>query len=314
MSRYKLLAVTVSVILGSALGLQAKPTLEVDPPVFDFGRKAVNDKVYDFTFTLRNKGDEPLRIEDVKPGCGCTKVAVAKKELAPNESTELKGQLKTDHFEGVNSKTITVTSNDPKHRITMLELRIRLPYDDVGPRLTPKGGTFFVIPHPNKQLYVYPWVENCDAKAPVVIKKVDIPEGWKCTTKLPVTVAPEQKTKLTFSRSYDGEMPELKGLSFTVYTDYTADPAKSELKGKISLPRRGNMEPRKTTLNLGPKTGRGAEAAPAKAAPAAPVTPAPEAKVGDAPVPPLPPAPVPASPAPAPAAGQPAAAPAAPAP
>ena len=41
------------------------------------------------TFLLTNRGDMPLRIENIHPDCGCTEVIWSDKDVEPGQSTEL---------------------------------------------------------------------------------------------------------------------------------------------------------------------------------------------------------------------------------
>lgn len=264
----------IAVMLVSGASVWAGPRMEVTPGVYDFGTQKENKGPYDFKFTVKNTGDAPLKIEHVKPGCGCTKVEMAKMELAPAESTELTGQLKTTSFEGAISKSVMVTSNDEKQKLRMLELKIQLPFSDSGPRLYPKGNRFYARQSsPGMPYQAWVWVENCDAKAPVQITGVTLPEGWACAEKLPVTVAPEKREKLTVSKVFESEPADFSGLEFTVATDF---------KGREALKGTLNYTKMKTPGGKGGgkasrPAGVAAEVAPAAAAAAVTATPAPVA-------------------------------------
>lgn len=79
----------------------------------DFGSVKEGDKV-DYVFSFENSGTSNLEISDVKTSCGCTAALVSKKTLAPGEKGTLKVELDTSNREGKMSRTITVSSNDPK--------------------------------------------------------------------------------------------------------------------------------------------------------------------------------------------------------
>lgn len=66
-------------------------------------------------FEFTNNGDGPLIIKRVAPSCGCTGViADEKKEYLPGETGKIKFTFNTEGRSGVNEKSITVESNDPK--------------------------------------------------------------------------------------------------------------------------------------------------------------------------------------------------------
>ena len=66
----------------------ARPELEMSPDQFDFGAVAPNATVR-FTGWLHSVGDDTLRIESVKTGCGCTQVEQLPEFLPPGDSAQL---------------------------------------------------------------------------------------------------------------------------------------------------------------------------------------------------------------------------------
>ena len=100
----------------------AAPQIASPSPVHDFGRLD-NRQVVEHTFVLTNRGDQELRISQVKPACGCTAAALAKKTLAPGESVDLKVSLSLKGAKGTQHKEVAVLSNDP--HVPTLVLLIR---------------------------------------------------------------------------------------------------------------------------------------------------------------------------------------------
>lgn len=81
---------------------------------FNFGKVKQGESL-EHIFRFTNKGTEVLIIQSVQASCGCTGAAIGdKKEFAPGEKGEIKVTFETQGREGVNSKTVTVTSNDSK--------------------------------------------------------------------------------------------------------------------------------------------------------------------------------------------------------
>jgi thiol-disulfide isomerase/thioredoxin len=101
--------------------LPKSPIAEVDEPRFDYGKVWVNDELV-HAFKLRNAGDAPLRITRVKPGCGCTVAGTYPNELAPGETGEFPFKLNTKKMNGRFTKSIAVTTNDPKNQNIQLLL------------------------------------------------------------------------------------------------------------------------------------------------------------------------------------------------
>ena len=63
---------------------EAKPRLVIEEMIFDSGDVAP-DTVMSHDFVVKNDGDAPLVIEDVRPGCGCS-VADYDRTIAPGQT------------------------------------------------------------------------------------------------------------------------------------------------------------------------------------------------------------------------------------
>lgn len=92
----------------------AQPKLVLKESSFDFGN-IKQGKTVSHTFVVSNKGEALLKILDVKASCGCTAVAPEKKELKPGESTNVVVKFNSTGREGKQTKTVTITSNDPQN-------------------------------------------------------------------------------------------------------------------------------------------------------------------------------------------------------
>jgi len=69
------------------------------------------DETIKYDFVIRNEGDAPLKIADVKASCSCT-VAEFDKEIAPGKLGRIHTKINVSGFEGPISKNITVLTND----------------------------------------------------------------------------------------------------------------------------------------------------------------------------------------------------------
>ena len=74
----------------------------------------------DAVFNYENKGDTPVHIKAVKPSCGCTTAALAKADVAPGEKGSITATFNIGDRNGVQVKTITVETDDPKAAQTVL--------------------------------------------------------------------------------------------------------------------------------------------------------------------------------------------------
>lgn len=215
-------------LLGSEM--LAGPTLELTPLEFDFGRQTENRKEYPFEFVLKNKGDAPLLIQDLKAGCGCTKVELAEKEIAPGAEAKLTGVLDTKHFEGPTKKTVFLSTNEGKNY--RLGLSIVLPYSQKGLRFSPRNmKTFNARLFGKDKLRAIVNLENCNAEGEVKVLEAVWPEGWTCETKLPLVVKAESRGHFIVTRTVvDGnQYPEAE---FVLKTDC---PLAGEMRAKLKF-------------------------------------------------------------------------------
>jgi hypothetical protein len=98
------------------------PRLQIAEPAHDFGR-VVQGRNVRHDFKITNTGDAPLEIIDVKPACGCTTAGEWTRTLQPGETGTIPIQLNTAQFVTAVTKTIAVSTNDPTHPQTTLEIK-----------------------------------------------------------------------------------------------------------------------------------------------------------------------------------------------
>jgi hypothetical protein len=93
-------------------------SLELHPAVGD--EKAVGH------FKYQNKGDKTIAIKSVTTSCGCT-AASAKQSAEPGEKGEVTATFNVGDRNGTQQKAITVTTDDPAHPVTTLNLKVVIP-------------------------------------------------------------------------------------------------------------------------------------------------------------------------------------------
>lgn len=76
-----------------------------------------------FPFKYENKGDKPIHISNVRTSCGCTTAALKKNDVAPGEKGEIVATLKIGDHSGLQQKTVTVETDDPKQAQMILTLK-----------------------------------------------------------------------------------------------------------------------------------------------------------------------------------------------
>ncbi len=92
---------------------------------YDFGQIAKNSSVT-HTFIVRNVGENPLLIDNVKASCGCTVPKWPDTPIAPGEEGAIEVTFNSAGKRGVQNKSITITANtDPIY--TRLYIKANIP-------------------------------------------------------------------------------------------------------------------------------------------------------------------------------------------
>jgi hypothetical protein len=91
---------------------EAKPQMKIPVREYNKGVVQKGEKVT-YDFVVKNIGDAPLNILNVRPACGCT-VTEFDKEIAPGEEGKISAAVDTRNFSyGEQVKTISVKTDDP---------------------------------------------------------------------------------------------------------------------------------------------------------------------------------------------------------
>lgn len=92
-------------------------TVEFTEDSHNFGEIKEGEKV-SHVFKFKNTGDNPLKLTNVKPSCGCTTPDWSREEVAPGEEGFVKVEFDSKGKTGVQKKSVTVTANtEPKAKI-----------------------------------------------------------------------------------------------------------------------------------------------------------------------------------------------------
>ncbi len=117
-------ALVVIVMLLIAFSAAAEgPMIVSMPSALDFGTMEQHQIKKD-VLTLRNAGDAPLIIKEIKTTCGCTVAEQDKNELAPGEATQVNITFDSKKWEGEQTKFIKVFSNDPVNPVLDIALNV----------------------------------------------------------------------------------------------------------------------------------------------------------------------------------------------
>ncbi len=169
---------TANLALGCALlvaaslfaqGAAGKPKAVAAEPIKDIGVVAKGEKaVHDFE--IRNEGDAPLLIQEVRAACGCT-VADYDNVIAPGQSGKVRVSVDTSTFSGAIAKGVTVFTNDPA--TPQMELTIKA---QVEPFIKVKPGyaRYITVQGEDKEGTIVQTLWTPDG-SPMKIVKVDSP-------------------------------------------------------------------------------------------------------------------------------------------
>lgn len=108
-----LVAFAVCLCCLSAAGSAAAPRIALEREEWNFGHKWVGEKA-ETTVVLRNDGDAPLNLLQVRTSCGCTVARSTKRVLPPGDTDTLHLTFDTTKPNPKANQKITIESNDPR--------------------------------------------------------------------------------------------------------------------------------------------------------------------------------------------------------
>lgn len=98
------------------------PRLQLDSTVIRLGKIALGDSK-NFKITLKNTGDDKLRIIKIQPSCGCTTAKMPKDIIAPGKSDAVELKFNSAGLKGHIQKHVQIETNDPvepKRKLTFV--------------------------------------------------------------------------------------------------------------------------------------------------------------------------------------------------
>lgn len=101
--------------------LWARPQAQFTETHYDFG-VLPQGSTTTHTFSVKNAGNKPLKIESVQSTCGCTVASPTNSILAPGELGQIQVTFDSKGKMGDISKQIRVETNDPKHPTSFLTI------------------------------------------------------------------------------------------------------------------------------------------------------------------------------------------------
>ena len=121
MKKY-LIIINILITLSLPLIAAQTPKLEVEKSVIDLGPIEPR-KSYEFKIKIKNIGDKPLNIKNIKPDCGCTMIENTINEIMPGKETVIEGKYTSSSHPGKVDKKIRIYSNDPNKDVTIIAIQ-----------------------------------------------------------------------------------------------------------------------------------------------------------------------------------------------
>lgn len=123
---YSLLALLIMVMVAAgsiSAAKKAVPAVTIENASHDFGTIREADGNVTHVFTITNTGEAPLVISSATASCGCTKPEFPRAPIKPGESGSVKVTYNPSGRPGEFDKTVSLKTNDPKHRKTVLRIK-----------------------------------------------------------------------------------------------------------------------------------------------------------------------------------------------
>lgn len=109
------------------------PVIAVDREIHEFGRMLPNEiPDGNLSFTVYNKGNEPLAISNVRACCGTRVVDYPKAPIAPGDSGTVDVSWRIHNRPHRINRTVTITSNASNRQTYIMRIRgeVVLPEDE----------------------------------------------------------------------------------------------------------------------------------------------------------------------------------------
>jgi hypothetical protein len=118
-----LITCTISLLLGAAASHAQLKWEQTEVEL----RPTFSDATSVAHFKYENIGSTPVHFNAVRTSCGCTAAKPAKEDVAPGEKGEITATFHIGDRIGIQQKTVTVETNDPKNPTTVLKLKAIIP-------------------------------------------------------------------------------------------------------------------------------------------------------------------------------------------
>lgn len=111
----------VTALLVGTFAVVSAQKISFNETTLDYGTIKINSDG-NRSFIVKNTGDKPLIISNVKPSCGCTTPEWSKNPILPGKTGEIKVHYKTN-IPGAFQKSIEVFSNDSESKRSVIYIK-----------------------------------------------------------------------------------------------------------------------------------------------------------------------------------------------
>lgn len=123
MKRILLIFVLIAAAFSAACAADSAPAIKFDVKKFDFGTIKEADGPVSTDFAFVNEGTAPLIIKAAYGSCNCTVPSYPMEPIAAGQSGVIKVTYDPAHKSGEVSATVTVVTNDKKHKRVKLMIK-----------------------------------------------------------------------------------------------------------------------------------------------------------------------------------------------
>lgn len=170
------LLAALAAIFTFSVSAHAGPRLELSMDAWDFG------VIYQWTspsvtIGIKNPGDEPLEISDVKASCGCTATFLSSKRIMPGDKGFLKIEFASYTVTGRINKLVRLTTNDPAARQKDIAIRGLVKDDKAAVGELDKDYVDLGVVAPYETRAVDVLINN-RGNIDLDIRDIELPKGW----------------------------------------------------------------------------------------------------------------------------------------
>lgn len=177
----------VLLALSQPFAYAAGPRLELDPPNWEMG------EIYQWTnpsttIKMKNTGDAPLHIIDVKASCGCTAVVLSEKVIPPGGTGEMKIDFASYNFSGPVNKIVKLTTDEKESPEKVIRIKGSIKPDQSAIGAVEPGYVDLGIVAPYETRYFDITIQN-RGNADLPVTGVDVSDGLTLGSAYPGKVA-----------------------------------------------------------------------------------------------------------------------------